>query len=73
MKKQKVVYYRPSYYFDDGTNISCGGAPEELADNEVFETKKDCREWLIDNDYNPNDYTIQEFDKDDFDDEIVIL
>lgn len=67
------VYYRPSYYFDDGTNIGWGGAPFELADNEVFESEEDCREWLVDNGYDPRDFTIYDFDADDFDGEIVVL
>ena len=67
------VYYRPSYYFDDDTNIGWGGAPEELAENEVFESKEDCREWLVDNGYDPRDYAIEEVDADDFDEEIVVL
>ena len=69
-------YYRPEYYFDNGTDIGWGGSAEGLEWNEVFSSKKACREWLEDNGYNPGDFNIVKIDPEDYfdeDDEIIVL
>ena len=70
--KTVKTYYRPILYTDDGTNIGWGGSPEELGENEYFESKKECREWLKEYGYNPDDYVIEEYDEDDFDEDDII-
>lgn len=63
--EQRLTYYQPEYYYDDGTNIEYGNMPEELASFMVFRTREDCEYWLEDNSYNPGDFAIIEYHDDD--------
>ena len=65
-------YYQPFVYFDDGTNIEYGDMPQELYSFEVFESEEDCRNWLINNDYNPEDFAIIEYDEDDIEEPTIL-
>lgn len=60
----KETYYQPELYSDDSTNIDYG-FPKELHSFEVFETEDDCKAWLEDNGYNPEDCIIHEYHDDD--------
>ena len=58
-------YYQPDRYSDDGTNIEYGGMPDELFSFQAFRTEEECRQWLINHDYNPDDFCIHEYCNDD--------
>jgi len=55
--------YQPYAYYDDGTNIEHGGMPEELQEFMAFPSRTDCKEWLEQNDYDPDDYSFVEVDE----------
>ena len=67
-----MTIYRPHYYYDDGTNMGWGDAPEEL-DGYAFESKDDCVEWLKDNGYDPEEYSIINEEIDGEDEEYIII
>ena len=65
-------YYQPDRYSDDGTNIEYGGIPEELFSFQAFQTEEECRQWLINHDYNPEEFVIHEYCNDDIEDVTLI-
>lgn len=65
-------YFQPEWYHDDGTNIDYGGMPDELFSFQAFRTEEECRKWLINHDYNPNDFTIHEYCNDDIEEVTLI-
>ena len=72
LSKISFTYYQPEWYHDDGTNIDYGGTPDELASFQAFRTEEECREWLINNDYNPDDFSINEYSDDDIEGVTII-
>jgi len=58
-------YFQPDRYVDDGTNVDYLGMPEELFSFQAFRTEEECRQWLINHDYNPGDWAIHEYCNDD--------
>ena len=65
-------YFQPDRYFDDGTNVDYLGMPEELFSFQAFRTEEECRQWLINHDYNPGDFCIHEYCNDDIEDVTLI-
>jgi len=65
-------YFQPDRYSDDGINIDYGGMPEELFSFQAFRTEEECRQWLINHDYNPDDFVIHEYCNDDIEDVTLI-
>ena len=65
-------YFQPDRYFDDGTNVDYLGMPEELFSFQAFRTEEECRQWLINHDYNPGDFCIHEYCNDDIEDVTII-
>ena len=65
-------YFQPDRYSDDGTNIEYGGIPEELFSFQAFRTEEECRQWLINHGYNPDDFVIHEYCNDDIEDVTLI-
>lgn len=66
------VYYQPQWYYDDGTNIEYGDIPDELYSFQVFLTKEDCEEWLIEHDYNPADFVFNTYTADELEDYQIV-
>lgn len=60
-----TTYYQPVAYKDDGTNIEYGSVPEEMWDFQVFKTHEDAYNWLVQHDYEPDDWSIIEYHNDD--------
>ena len=69
---KRFTYYQPETYYDDGTNIDYGAIPEELFSFQAFPTREECKEWLKNNDYNPDDFCICEYQDDDIEDVTLI-
>lgn len=65
-------YFQPDRYSDDGINIDYGGMPEELFSFQAFRTEEECRQWLINHDYNPDEFVIHEYCNDDIVDVTII-
>ena len=65
-------YFQPDRYFDDGTNVDYLGMPEELFSFQAFRTEEECRQWLINHDYNPGDFCIHEYCNDDIEEVTII-
>lgn len=65
-------YFQPDRYFDDGTNVDYLGMPEEQFSFQAFRTEEECRQWLINHDYNPGDFCIHEYCNDDIEDVTII-
>lgn len=65
-------YFQPEWYHDDGTNIDYGGTPDELFSFQAFRTEEECREWLINHDYNPDEFVIHEYCDDDIEGVTII-
>ena len=65
-------YFQPEWYHDDDTNIEYGGMPDELFSFQAFQTEEECRQWLINHDYNPGDFCIHEYCNDDIEDVTLI-
>ena len=65
-------YFQPDRYSDDGTNIEYGGMPEELFSFQAFRTEEECRQWLINHGYNPEEFVIHEYCNDDIEDVTLI-
>ena len=61
LSKYYFTYYQPEWYHDDGTSIDYGGTPDELFSFQAFRTEEECRDWLINHDYNPGDFVIHEY------------
>ena len=72
LSKDHYVYFQPQWYHDDGTNITYGDVPDGMWDFEAFLTKDICREWLKNNDYNPDDFVIMEYQDDDIEEVQII-
>ena len=72
LSKRNIFYYQPEWYHDDGTNIEYGGIPDGLWDFQAFLSEDECRRWLINNDYNPSDFVIHEYQNDDIEDVTII-
>ena len=72
LSKPSFTYYQPEWYHDDDTNIDYGGIPDELFSFQAFPTKEECREWLINHDYNPDEFVIHEYCNDDIEDVTII-
>ena len=72
LSKISFTYYQPEWYHDDGTNISYGATPEELASFEAFPTREECEAWLQNNGYNPGDFCINEYHDDDIEEVTLI-
>ena len=66
------TYFQPDRYSDDGINIDYGGMPEELFSFQAFRTEEECRQWLINHDYNPDEFVIHEYCNDDIVDVTII-
>lgn len=58
-------YFQPEWYHDDGTNIDYDGMPEELFSFQAFRSEEECRQWLINHNYNPDEFVIHEYCNDD--------
>lgn len=65
-------YFQPEWYHDDDTNIDYGGIPDELFSFQAFRTEEECREWLINHDYNPDEFVIHEYCNDDIEGVTII-
>lgn len=65
-------YFQPDRYYDDGTNIEYLGMPEELFSFQAFRTEVECRQWLINHDYNPDDFYIHKYRNDDIEGVVII-
>jgi hypothetical protein len=72
LSKLSFTYYQPEWYHDDGTNIDYGGTPDELFSFQAFRTEEECREWLINHDYNPDEFVIHEYSDDDIEGVTII-
>ena len=66
------TYYQPEWYYDDGITILYGGTPDELFSFQAFRTEDECREWLINHDYNPDKFVIHEYHDDDIEEVTLI-
>ncbi len=71
-KKQKKIY-QPCRYTDDGTDIRYGDIPEGLYSWQAFSSPDEARQWLRDNDYNPDEYAIIAYDPEDIEDYQIIF
>lgn len=58
------TYFQPEYYYDDGINIDYL-LPPELDSSDVFGSMDDCKAWLYENGYDPDDFVIREYECDD--------
>lgn len=67
-----TTYYQPEWYKDDGTNIEYGGLPDELFSFQVFKTYEDAYNWLIQHDYEPDDFHIAEYHDDEIEEPTFI-
>lgn len=65
-------YFQPDRYYDDGINVDYLGTPEGLFSFQAFRTEEECRQWLINHDYNPDDFVIHEYCNDDIEDVTLI-
>lgn len=65
-------YFQPEWYKDDDTNIEYGGMPDELYSFQAFQTEEECRQWLINHDYNPDEFVIHEYCNDDIEEVSLI-
>lgn len=65
-------YFQPEWYHDDDTNIDYGGMPDGLWSFQAFPTEEECRQWLINHDYEPGDFVIHEYCNDDIEDVTLI-
>ena len=72
LSKYYFTYYQPEWYHDDGTSIDYGGTPDELFSFQAFRTEEECRDWLINHDYNPGDFVIHEYCDDEIEDVTLI-
>jgi len=72
LSDKRFTYYQPQAYYDDGTNINYGATPEELASFEAFPTREECEAWLKNNNYNPGDFCINEYEDDDIEEVTLI-
>lgn len=72
LSDKKFTYCQPQAYCNDGTNINYGVLPEELFSFQAFPTKEECEEWLKNNDYEPSDFCISEYQGDDIMDVTLI-
>ena len=69
--RKHYVYYQPQ--FSDGvTNSEIGGLPDGLWSFQAFLTPDICKEWLENNGYNPDDFTIEEYQDDDIEEVTII-
>ena len=68
----KIVYYQPEYYLDDGTNIEYGNIPEGLFSFQVFSSRESCKSWLREHDYDPGDFVIIRYSGDDIENYVII-
>ena len=71
LSKISFTYYQPERYYDYGTSIGWE-LPAELFSFQAFLSREECREWLINHDYNPDDFTIHEYSDDDIEDVTII-
>lgn len=65
-------YFQPEWYHDDGTNIDYGGTPDELFSFQAFRTEEECKAWLINHDYNPDEFVIHKYCNDEIEDVTII-
>ena len=65
-------YFQPVQYFDDGTNVEWGDVPNGMFSFQAFRTEEECRQWLINNNYEPGDFDICEYCNDDIEDLTLI-
>lgn len=70
--ENETKLYQPFLYTDDGTNIDYGNMPEELASFMAFRSREGCIGWLEDNDYDPSEYAIVEYNYDDIEEPTII-
>lgn len=71
LTREHYVYYQPQ--FADGvTNSEIGGLPDGLWSFQAFLTKDICKKWLENNDYNPDDFVINEYQDDDIEEVTII-
>lgn len=67
--KRITTYYQPEY---KGENGLPDGLPKGLDSFMVFKSQDDCKSWLENNGYNPDDFIIWEHHDDDIEDATVI-
>ena len=72
LSDKNFTYYQPQAYNNDGTNINYGAIPEELFSWQAFPTREECEAWLKNNDYEPGDFCISEYQGDDIMDVTLI-
>lgn len=69
--KINYSYFQPEYYYDDGTNIGWE-IPDGLFSFQAFRTEEECELWLEAHGYNPDDFTIHEYDNNEIDGVTII-
>ena len=61
------VYQPIAHNLIDGETL-----PYDLFSFQAFESREDCEEWLKRHGYEPDDWTIREFNEDDIEDVMII-
>ena len=64
LSKYYFTYYQPQY--------ENGDLPAGLFSFQAFRTEEECREWLINHNYNPGDFVIHEYCDDEIEDVTLI-
>ncbi len=72
MDFEKINYYQPQYYNDDGTNIEYGNIPKELFSFQVFSSREKCEKWLEEHGYVPGNFAIIRYSNDDIEDYEIV-
>lgn len=72
VKVSKKKLYQPVWYHDDDTNIDYGELPEGLFSFQAFATKESCNFWLKENNFDPGDFVIIEYDEGDIENVTIL-
>ena len=67
-----MTYYQPIKYEDDGTNVNWWDIPDELFSFQAFESAIECKLWLKNMGYDPDDYVVFEYHDEDIEDVTII-